>query len=175
MKKKILILILLGVAVMGVGITYSMYRGLVTTTIDVYVANFIVDAKMKNHIDLDLSSLKPGDTIDYDFSVSNGSSEESSDVTINYNIIIRTMHFMPLNITLYDSENNEVMVCDETFSRDDNNELVCESETMEMPYQENVQDDYSLKIDFPIEYNSYEYSSLIDYLNIEVVSSQKTS
>ena len=82
---------------------------------------------------------------------------------------------MPLNITLYDSENNEVMVCDETFSRDDNNELVCESETMEMPYQENVQDDYSLKIDFPIEYNSYEYSSLIDYLNIEVISSQKTS
>ena len=175
MKKKILVLILLGIAILGVGITYSMYHSMITSNIDVYIANFIVDAQMKNHIDLDLSSLKPGDTIDYDFSVSNGSQDTSSDVNINYNIIIRTMHFMPLDIVLYDDSDNEIMTCDETFSRDENNELVCTSDTMVMPYRENVQDDYSLEISFPIQYSSYEYSSLIDYLNIEVISSQKTS
>ncbi len=175
MKKKILVLILLGIAILGVGITYSMYHSMITSNIDVYIANFVVDAKMKNHIDLDLSLLKPGDTIDYDFSVSNGSQDASSDVNINYSIIIRTMHFMPLDIVLYDDNDNEIMTCDETFDRDENNELVCTSETMVMPYRENVQDDYNLKISFPIQYSSYEYSSLIDYLNIEVISSQKTS
>lgn len=173
MKKRLIIIIIFVFAFLGVGITYSMYTSSAKIKGDIALASFIVDAERKDHIDIELSNINPGDEVFYNFSISNNSDKKTSDVTIVYNITIKTMHFIPLEISLYDSSDNLVMSCDEAYSRNEKNELECKSEDVLMAYTRNVKDDYYIKILFPEEYNSYEYSSLIDYLNIEINSTQK--
>lgn len=172
MKKKIIIVIIL-LLLLGFKVTYSVYTNNSKTLTNLSFANFIVDTKRQDHIDLDLSTLNPGDDITFNFSISNGLEENVSDVSIVYNIIIKTMHFMPLDIKLYDINDNLIMSCDETYKRNTDNELVCMTDDIELLFSKNEQHDYYLKIDFPVEYNSYEYSSLVDYLNIQIKSSQK--
>lgn len=173
MKKKISIIVLLLFIILGGKITFSTYTSNTKTTTDLSLANFVVDAKKLDHIDVDLSEINPGDTIKYLFSVSNGSQEKASDVTIVYNIIVKTMHFMPINIELYDKEDKLIMNCDESYNRNAGNELVCMTDDIEMSYLEDVKHDYYLNIEFPTEYSSYEYASLIDYLNVQIKSHQK--
>ena len=83
-----------------------------------------------------------------------------------------TPHFTPLNIELYKGE-DLVMSCDETYSRNDNNELVCNSPVQELLCDEDYLDDYTLRVTFDSNYDSDVYSNLIDYINLEIKSYQK--
>ena len=49
-------------------------------------------------IELPINDMMPGDSIGYQFQVANNLDSETSEVTINYQIIIKTYHFMPLKI-----------------------------------------------------------------------------
>jgi hypothetical protein len=84
---------------------------------------------------------------------------------------------MPININLYKvNEANEeiVMTCDESYDRNDQNELVCSSPIQEITYSElEGFDAYKLKVDFPSEYDAAIYSELVDYLTINISSWQK--
>ncbi len=173
MKKKIIIITLLVIASLFIlGITYSMYNNEASLNTNIALATFVVDAKKKDHIDMPLSDIKPGESITYNFSVSNSSNTKTSDVSIIYNIIIKTMHFIPLNIELYKGD-ELILTCSEDIERNELNELECQTEDVVMPYISTVKDDYSLKLEFPIEYSSNEYASLVDYMNIEIKSMQK--
>ena len=171
--KKIIVIILIVLASLGIGITYSMYTTDAKMKTDIALAAFVFDTDRKELINIPISNLKPGDDVKYEFSISNNSNKKKSDVSIKYNIIIKTMHLMPLEISLYDSEDNLVMNCNEDNKRNELNELECHSNDIIMPYKENVKDEYYIEIKFPIEYNSIEYSSLIDYINLEINSTQK--
>ncbi len=174
MKKIIIIAILVVFILVGIGITYSMYRSEASTQTNVVsLASFVFNTDKKDQINIPISNMNPGDNLEYKFSVSNNSKNKKSDVSIQYNIIIKTMHFIPLDIKLYDNNDKVIINCDENNSRNDLNELECKSEDIIMPYLEDVKDDYTIKIDFPIEYSSVEYSSLVDYINLEINSSQK--
>ena len=65
------------------------------------------------------------------------------------------------------------MTCDENYSRNSNNELVCNTEVFELSHSNAKTDDYKLKITFDDRYSDLSYADLIDYINIEIKSYQK--
>ena len=79
---------------------------------------------------------------------------------------------MPLLIELY--KNNElVMTCDEEYSRNSDNALVCNSDIWNLEHDSTKTDDFKIKISFPKEYNNLEYIDLVDYIDIDISSWQK--
>lgn len=179
MNKKVIIIVLLIVSIfLLAGITYSSLNINADARTNENIAKFIFDFNTSEQINLPLYDLKPGDTKIYDFSVTNSRDDKISDVSIEYQIILKTYHFMPLDISLYRKDGNEetlVMNCDESYSRNEYNELVCKSELQEMDYSKNNLDNYIIKLTFNDNYNSYEYSNLIDYIDLEIESYQKVS
>lgn len=169
MKKKLaLIAILLLLIVFGAGMTYSIFSDAALANTTSELATFLVDAKLTDQIDIPLEGLNPGDDLDYDFQIVN-----NSDVNINYYLTIKTMHFIPFDITLVNENGEEVLVCDESYERNLHNELECKTNEYFMSYNSTKGDKYTIKLKFSNQYNSLEYSSLVDYVVIEVDSYQK--
>ncbi len=174
MKKKIVILTVLIMFFLTTGVTYSLYTSSKDINIESSLASFIVDVKKTDNIDIPLSDIKPGTELVYDFSVSNNSKDKTSDVFIIYNITLNTMHLMPLDINLYDESGNLVLTCNEENTRNIRNELECKSNDIEMAYDKDIKDNYTLKVKFDSLYNESSYADLVDYINLKVDSYQKT-
>lgn len=174
MKYKILIvLFILMFIVFGSGITYSYFNSSTTfNSVNQKIAGFVFDAETLDRLELPLMDLTPGASEEYEFSVSNTSSNKTSDVTILYQLTLLTPHYTPLIIQLYKG-NTLVMTCDENYSRNSNNELVCNSPQQELTHSNAHTDNYKLKVTFDSRYDGLEYSNLIDYINIEIKSYQK--
>ncbi len=179
MKRKykiIIIVLVVALVAFGAGITYSLFRSDNIITGDQGIAKFIFNAERLDELELPISNLNPGDESVYPFSISNSSSESTSNVTVEYQMTLKTYHFVPLIIELYkivDEQEQRILTCDETYTRSSTNELLCNTPIEEMTYSSNVLDNYKLKIKFSSEYNSSEYAGLVDYLNIEIRSWQK--
>ena len=178
MKKKILIaIILVSSIVFFSGITYSFFNSNIElNSSNQGIASFIFETENLEKINLNLNGLKPGDEKKFLFSVTNNKQEKVSDVTIEYKMSIKTYHFIPLVINLYKVENDKeifISACDETSSRNSDNELVCNIPVQTLTNTTQQTDNYILKISFPVEYNDVSYSNLVDYINIEIDSWQK--
>lgn len=176
MKKKIyIILAIITISIFTVGIAYSAFSSPASlSTEDQKIAKFIFETKQKNKIELPLSSLEPGKKEEYSFSVANSKDTKTSNVTINYQIIIKTFHYMPLEIKLFkEVEADPILICDETYSRDSDNTLICNSEVQELKYNSKGTEDYKLEVSFPKTYNSEEYADLVDFIDLEIKSWQK--
>ena len=177
MKKKLMIFVsMLVIMAFGTGITYSVFTSDAFGNVNQKIAKFIFNAEEVDELHLSLTDLYPGVTKEYQFSVSNNSSGKLTNVTLNYNMIIKTYHFMPTEIKLYriDDENETLVIsCDETFTRNEENELVCNTETVEMSFKKEELHNYKLEVIFPSSYNSEEYTDLVDYIDIEINSWQK--
>lgn len=174
MRYKVLIsLFIIMFFIFGIGITYSYFSSDVQTSlVDQRIAKFIFDTETLDRLELPLIDLVPGQTEDYIFSVSNGSDDSLSDVSIEYQLTILTPHFTPLVIELY-KDDVLIMSCDETYSRNDNNELVCNSPVQELSHEDESVDNYKLSITFDSLYSDSVFSNLVDYINIEIKSYQK--
>lgn len=174
--KKVLWLLLIITLILGSGITYSVFSSDANISGKQNIAKFIFNAEEQDSIELPLSDIYPGVTKEYQFSVSNNSSGKVSNVTLNYELTIKTFHFMPLLIELYKVNTDEarelIISCDETHTRD-NNSLVCNAPTEEMNYDTMEIDNYVLKIEFPSIYSEEVYTNLVDYIDIEINSWQK--
>lgn len=178
MKRKIILIVLLVLFVAFFsGITYSFFNsGALLKSNNQGIASFIFETDKVDYIELDLNNLLPGDEKDYLFSVTNSKQNKISDVTIEYQIKIKTYHFIPLNINLYEVKENKdefVASCDEKSSRNEDNELLCNMPIKQFEKNEKGTVDYKLKIEFPLKYNDEIYSNLVDYIKIEVDSWQK--
>lgn len=178
-KKKVFILITMMLTLIaGVGVTYSILKSNGDgDSINKNIAKFVFNTNTLDELELSLIDMNPGDTEEYLFSISNSENEITSNVLVEYQLTIKTYHFVPLTIELYKIVNEEdilVLNCDETYTRDENNELVCNSEIQELGYSSEQNDDYKLKITFPSEYDDDTYSNLADFLNVEITSWQKT-
>lgn len=174
MKYKILIfLFIVMFLIFSTGITYSYFSSdAQLSNVDQRIAKFVFDAETLDRLELPLIDLVPGQSEEYEFSISNGSDENLSDVSIEYQLTIFTPHFTPLIIELY-KDDALVMSCDETYSRNDNNELVCNSPLQELSHTDEAMDDYKLVITFDGLYSDEVFSNLVDYINIEIKSYQK--
>lgn len=174
MKYKILIsLFIVMFFIFGIGITYSYFSSdTQLNSVDQRIAKFVFDTETLDRLELPLIDLTPGQSEEYSFSISNGSDDSYSDVNIEYQLTLLTPHFTPLIIQLYKGD-DLLMTCDESYSRNENNELVCNSPVQELSYDGESMDDYKLKITFDGLYNDEVFSNLIDYINIEIKSYQK--
>ena len=177
MKKKIYIIgfILVGI-LLSVSLTYSVFNdeSKLSSTNENF-AKFIFNTEVLEEIDLSLVDLKPGDTKEYNFSVSNNKNGKTSNISIEYTITLNTFHFIPLTIKLYSITDKEelIMTCDETYERNSNNELVCSLPSKELSHLNDKEDKYKLVVHFDEIYNTEEYSDLVDYINLNIKSSQK--
>ena len=171
MKKKILIIIVMFMLISITGITYSLYTNMIKKDIPISLASFSVGVDKKPTLDIDLSDLEPGSVNHYDFSILNNINENMSDVSIVYNIILKTGNYMPLDIKLYDSSEN--LLFDSSNGAKTEDGLLLKTDDIIMPYSESVKNDYSLEVVFPEEYSGEEYSGLVDYINLTIEASQK--
>ena len=83
---------------------------------------------------------------------------------------------MPLTIELYkivDDTEQLIMTCDEKYNRNTENELLCNAAIQSMEYNQEILDDYKIKVTFPTTYNTEEYANLVDYIDVEIQSWQK--
>ena len=171
--KVIMCIILIEFLLLSVGLTYSYFNSnSVVNSVDQRLAHFVFDAEELDHLELPMIDMTPGVENSYDFSISNTTNDITSDVSIEYELTILTPHYIPLIIELY-KDDELVLSCDETYSRNDNNELVCNTSIQELSHDDQYVDDYTLKVTFDEEYDDEEYSNLIDYINIDVKSYQK--
>lgn len=176
-KKIIIIVICVFILICGTGITYSLFTSNSNLIANQKIAQFIFEAARTDSIELPITNLNPGDEpVEYTFQVANNLEQKKSEVTINYQIIIKTYHFMPLEIKLYkEGEEEALLTCDETFSRDETtNQLICNSDIQKMVHNDEVTDKYTLELTFPAKYNSEVYSDLVDYIDIDINSWQST-
>lgn len=180
MKKKYKLLIVLFVltfVLFASSLTYSIFNNSANLgTTDQKIAQFVFNAQRLDNIELPLTNLNPGESTEYLFTVSNNENEKISAVVINYQITIKTFHFIPLVIRLYKINNGEelILTCDESHSRNNQNELVCNSDTQELNFVSKIDDQYKLKIEFSSNYNGEEYAGLVDYIDLKIKSFQKT-
>jgi len=175
--RKITILITLAILILGVGITYSMFfSGARLASGDQNIAQFVFNSDKMSKISIPLIDLIPGSKDDYFFTVSNTDAGLTSEVTIEYQIILKTYHFIPLNIKLYrvgPIEDLFLMECNDTFTRNVSNELVCTMPVGEMVYSLNVSNEYRLEVEFPNAHNDEMYAGLVDFIELEIRSWQK--
>lgn len=175
--KILAILFVLTILIFGSGITYSFFQSnVIMDSVDRNIAKFVFNTEQLNEIELSLIDLNPGDVEEYQFSVSNTKAGLLSNVSVEYQMIIKTYHLVPLLIELYklDGETEElILTCDETYTRNLDNELICNSPIQEMSHSLEKLDNYKIKIEFPEEYNDVMYAGLVDYINIEIKSWQK--
>lgn len=178
-RKKVFMYLLITVfALFSSGITYSIFTSGADLDIDNQgIAKFVFNTEKLDHLELSLVDINPGDEDDYSFTVSNTSNRVQSNITVEYQIIIKTMHLIPLDLKLYKIDENDdeelIMSCDETYSRNSDNELVCKSPEQLMPYSSEALDDYKLIVSFPISYSDDVFSNLVDYIDLEIKSWQK--
>ena len=175
--KVLMILIVVSMLILASGITYSVF----TTekeadVVDQKIAKFIFDTRQLDNIQLEINNILPNETKEFLFSVSNTSSV-TSNTTIEYQITLYTYHFIPLDIKLYKVEENEddelLMTCDETYSRDATNKIVCNSSVYSMDYETEETTNYKLVVKFEEGYNDYKYSELVDFIDLQISSWQK--
>lgn len=177
MKKRMFIIgfILVGI-ILSVSLTYSVFNDKTNmTSNNENFAKFIFNTEVLEEIELSLVDLKPGDTKEYNFSVSNNKNGKTSNISIEYVITLNTFHFIPLTIELYSVTDKEelIMTCDETYERNTNKELVCSLPSKELSHLNDKEDKYKLIVHFDEKYNTEEYSDLVDYINLNIKSSQK--
>ena len=173
-KLKIIVMLVTSIVLIcGSGITYSLFTSSTKAVANQKIAKFVFNAAKTDVIELPISNLNPGEKAEYTFQVTNNIDNKRSDVTIKYQMIIKTFHFMPLEINLYkDGEEAPILTCDETFGRNTDNEVVCRSEIQTMEYALNATDSYKLVVEFPEKYNDDTYMDLVDYIDIEIKSWQ---
>lgn len=170
--KIIVMLISSIVLICGSGITYSLFTSSSKLVANQKIAQFVFNAAKTDVIELPITNLNPGAKSEYKFQVTNNIDNKRSDVTIKYQMTIKTFHFMPLEINLYkENEETPLLTCEES-SRNTDNEVVCNTEVQTMDYKLNATDNYKLVIEFPEEYNDDSYTDLVDYIDIEIKSWQ---
>ena len=178
-KYKLLLMIIVAIGILaGIGVTYSLFHTETPSNMNQNIAKFVFNSETLDALNLTLSDIKPGEIKEYDFSITNNEDDKVSDVLLEYQITLKTYHFIPLEIKLYKvmPEGDVLLVnCDETYSRNLNNEIVCNTEIQQLNHTNKQSNDYKLIIDFPIEYNDTSYTNLMDFLDLEINSWQKIS
>ena len=176
LKRRILIVLLLGcLCTLLLVVTFSKFRSSASINVDQNLAKFIFDAKEQDVLNIPLTAINPGDTKQYNFSITNNKDNRRSNVDILYQLTIETYHFMPLEINLYKGEEKELIInCDESYSRDDTNKLICNSSNQELSHDLDADDLYTLEVNFNEEYNSIDYTDSVDYIDIKIKSWQET-
>lgn len=142
------------------------------------IAFFVVGVESQTK-QIKLESMVPSTTpYQYVFHVSNFNDSKKANVDLKYSIEVITTTNMPLRYKVFKGTNagNENLDSDE-FTTDENGvyyrHLKIDGVSM-MSYKQRVTEDYTLWVEFPIEYKDYpvEYAGIIDLVDIKINAEQ---
>lgn len=172
-KKSYIIFALITLSIFFTGITYSFFTSSKDGRGEQDLAKFVFNSEIVNEIDIPLINMQPGSEDNYTFQVKNTFEMQTTDVSVDYKITVKTYHFIPTIINLY-KDDELLFTCDETNERNSDNEIECITDEYYFSYDDNNTHDYNLEVIFDPEFNTSEYMNLVDFLKIELNSYQKT-
>ncbi len=166
MKKKQIIITL--IILFFFSIIYLIFFHEINSSDNKEAATIYFQDKKMTTITVPFDEVKAGTKINYEFTVEKVKQEE-----VSYQLTLTTYHFIPFNIELYkiDSEDKEelIYICDESYTRNSDNEIVCTTEKKKLDSEEK----YILKVSLNEIYNTVDYINLADFIEIEVASWQE--
>ncbi len=178
------IIIVLGIVVFAltyITSTLSKYNSVGTSQASVDIAYYLVDETSISN------SLKVGGIIPrnepytYTITVSNNDGVKRTDVTLEYDLIIKTTTNLPLEYSVYLNENyddtdatNIIKTSVDEADSDGTYFKTITLPTKELSYKKDETDTYQLAIVFPARYNSSEYQNILEYIEVSINARQKT-
>ena len=157
--------------------TLSRYESSVASSNSLVTAIYLLNDTYQT-INVKLPDVIPSNNqYAYTFSVSNYNGDEHSDTNLKYKIHIRTTTNMHINYDLFntlDIENATSCVTSNNIVRDSYGTIFRHiySDEKRFLYSRDEIEYYTLLFTFPDDYDDYIYSGLVDYIEINVESSQ---
>lgn len=173
----IFIIILLFITVRFIQNGFARYRSTATSQADVDLAYYFVKAGDISQ-DLKLERILPRtNKYTYSFSVANYDGNNRTETAIDYTIELKTTTNLPLNYKIYKQGETTDRITSADVEPDDDGTLfkyiIATGDSF--GFSQNETDYYQIEIEFPEQYNSSEYEGIVEYLQLTVYSTQKTS
>lgn len=156
---------------------FARYRSTAISQADVDLAYYFVKAGDISQ-DLKLERILPRtEKYTYTFSVANYEGDNRTETSLDYTIQLKTTTNLPLNFRiLKQGETTNRITSSDAVADDDGTYfkyIIATGDTF--GFNENEEHFYQIEIEFPEEYNSSEYEGIVEYLQLTVNSTQKTS
>ena len=174
----IILLILLVMLCFLIPFTLSRFRTEARGDAPIDIAFYLLNDTY-THQNITLSEMQPGDEESYTFSVSNTDGTNRSEVTLDYEIVIRTTTNLQLEYELDEivsGVDNDVILSSNTISDEYGTyfkEIKTSSETFE--YTDNETKLYKLTIKYPSSLKSHKNQGICESIEIKILSKQKIS
>lgn len=172
----VIFLILLAILCLLIPFTLARFRTEARGDAPIDVAFYLLDDTY-THQNITLDEMIPGDEKSYTFSVSNTDGTNRSEVTLEYELLIRTTTNLPLQYELYEvvsgsdtnavSSSNIVTDDDGTYFR----EIKTSSKTLD--YNSDQTKLYKLTVKYPAAQKDHKYQGVCESIEINVLSKQK--
>lgn len=173
----IFIIILIFITIRFIQNGFARYRSTATSQADVDLAYYFVKAGDISQ-DLKLERILPRtNKYTYSFSVANYDGNTRTETSLDYTIEIKTTTNLPLNYKICkQGETTDRITSTQPIADDDGTYFKYITATGDtFGFSENEVDYYQIEIEFPVEYNSSQYEGIVEYLQLTVYSTQKTS
>jgi len=153
--------------------TYAKFSSSVNTSAKGTIAFYVIDSNYQS-LEISLDKLVPSEsTYKYDFSVANYDGTKRLETNAEYHIVIRSTTNLNLEIDLLNINNESLIMTNDIIQDEDGTFYnLLKTDKKYFGFIENQIDYYTLTINFPIEYSSYQYQDIIDSLEIIILSSQ---
>ncbi len=171
----LIILVLIGTHSIKSG--FARYRSTANSQADVDLAYYFIKAGDISQ-DLKLESILPrSEKYTYSFSVANYDEDNRTETSLDYTIQLKTTTNLPLNFKIFkQGETTDRITDSEPIADDDGTYFKYITATGDsFGFNENEEHFYQIEIEFPEEYNSSQYEGIVEYLQLTVYSTQKTS
>lgn len=179
MKNKIMIIsgamiILWVVYLFKVPPTSAKYANEVDSKVQGGIAFYVVEPGYQNN-EIKLDKIIPSENLyEYDFSVSNYTKDKRLETNAKYNVIIRTTTNLNLEYYLYMNDGLNDILIDREIVEDEDGTYYYVMKTLDenFGFTENQQNNYTLKIKFPLDYINSKYQDIIESIEIIIKSEQ---
>ncbi len=164
-KVILIVLIVLIISLFGVGFTMARHLESVSKTGTVSIAKYSLNETGA----LDLGMIAPGETLTYNFQVSNVEDGKIADVAQEYTIQVITTGNLPLTYTLTGTNVSGIG----TLASNMDSTTLITSVKGSFPHTNEVTHSYSLKITWPSDKTESEYLNEVDQVSLSIVATQK--
>lgn len=172
----IILLILLVMLCFLIPFTLSRFKTEARGDAPIDIAFYLLNDTYTNQ-NITLDEMKPGDEKSYTFSVSNTDGTNRSEVTLEYEVVVRTTTNLQLEYELEEitsGEENDVILSQNTITDDDGTyfkEIKTSSETFE--YSSDETKLYKLTIKYPEQHKHHKNQGICESIEIKILSKQK--
>ena len=170
-----LLIILLFALLILVPYTLSRFKTNASGDVEIDVALFVVD-DVYDHDNITLNEMKPGDTYEYTFSVSNNKDGKRTETITGYDVKVRATTNLPLEYELYliNSGLNQNIVDSTDLVQDQDSTYFREIVSLErqFDFSSDMTDYYKLVVKYPSSSTSYKYQDTAENIEIAVNGKQ---